>query len=186
MDAMMQAQRAQNPLFLRDTELERSLTLLTLLQLELEAAIAPVLGRLALEPADAALLARIDQTTIQGTPSTAAELAHYLGWTKQRMSRRLRSLIDQGLVARVAALDDRRKRHVLVTAEGERQAAELKALQKRHLRRVFRRAGPEEVAGFQNVLAVAAQHVGRHRQGAIAGLGGGVVARPPVHGGSEW
>ena len=182
----MQAQRAQNPLFLRDTELERSLTLLTLLQLELEAAIAPVLDRLSLEPADAALLARIDQATMHGTPSTAAELALYLGWTKQRMSRRLRSLIDQGLVARVAAPDDRRKQHVLVTAEGERQAAEVKALQKRHLQRIFRRAGAAEVAGFQNVLAVAAQHVGRHRQAAAAGLGGSVVARQQARGGDEW
>lgn len=182
---MIQAQRAQNPLFLRDSELERSLALLTLLQLELEAAIAPVLDRLALEPADAALLARIVQATAQGASSTAADLAHYLGWTKQRMSRRLRSLIDQGLVTRVASTDDRRKQLVLVTAQGERQAAEVKALQKRHLRRVFRRAGPAEVAGFQNVLVVAAQHVGRHRQAAVPGLVGGSAPWPPGGGRDE-
>lgn len=181
----MQAQRAQNPLFLRDTELERSLSLLSLLQLELEAAIAPVLDRLALEPADAALLARIVQATAQGTASTAADLAHYLGWTKQRMSRRLRSLIDQGLVTRVASADDRRKQHVLVTPQGERQAAEVKALQKRHLRRIFRRAGPAEVAGFQNVLAVAAQHVGRHRQAAVVGLVGDLAPWPLRRGWEE-
>lgn len=169
MDAMIQAQRTQNPLFLRDGELERSLALLTLLQLELEAAIGPLLERQGIEPADALLLARIDQTAAQGEPATAAELAGYLGWTKQRMSRRLAGLIDRGLVERRPSPADRRKQQVLPSAQGSQLVAAFKGLQKRHLRRIFRRAGPAEVAGFQNVLAVAAQHAGRARQSPLPG-----------------
>jgi DNA-binding MarR family transcriptional regulator len=168
MEPMMQAQRAQNPLFLRDAELERSLALLTLLQLELEAAIGPLLARLGIEPDDALLLARIDQAA-EGEPATAAELSSFLGWTKQRMSRRLASLVDQGLVERRPTPVDRRKQQVLPTSLGSQQVAALQSLQKRHLRRIFRRAGPAEVAGFQNVLAVAAQHAGRGRQAALPG-----------------
>ncbi len=169
MDAMIQAQRTQNPLFLRDSELERSLALLTLLQLELEAAIGPLLERQGIEPADALLLARIDQTAAQGEPATAAELAGFLGWTKQRMSRRLAGLLDRGLVERRPSPADRRKQQVLPTGQASQQVAAFKGLQKRHLRRIFRRAGPAEVAGFQNVLAVAAQHAGRARQMPLPG-----------------
>jgi DNA-binding MarR family transcriptional regulator len=176
---MIQAQRTQNPLFLRDSELERSLALLTLLQLELEAAIGQLLDRQGIEPPDALLLARIDQTAVQGEPATAADLAGYLGWTKQRMSRRLAGLIDRGLVERRPSPTDRRKQQVLPTAVGSQQVAAFKGLQKRHLRRIFRRAGPAEVAGFQNVLAVAAQHAGRARQTPLPG-GGQVPATAEV------
>ena len=169
MEPMMQAQRAQNPLFLRDAELERSLGLLTLLQLELEAAIGQLLGRQGIEPADALLLARIDQAAAQGEPATAAELSAFLGWTKQRTSRRVAALVGQGLIERRPAPTDRRKQQVLSTSLGGQQVAAFKGLQKRHLRRIFRRAGPAEVAGFQNVLAVAAQHAGRARQAALPG-----------------
>ncbi len=164
---MIQAQRAQNPLFLRDAELERSLSLLTLLQLELEAAIAQLLDRQGIESTDALLLARIDQAATQAEPATAAELTAFLGWTKQRMSRRLAALGGQGLVERRPSPTDRRKQQVLPTNLGSHQVAAFKELQKRHLRRIFRRAGPAEVAGFQNVLAVAAQHAGRARQAAL-------------------
>ena len=164
----MQAQRAQNPLFLRDAELERSLALLTLLQLELEAAIGQLLRRQGIEPADALLLARIDQAAAQGEPATAAELSSFLGWTKQRGSRRVAALIGRGLIERRPAPADRRKQQLLPTSLGGQQVAAFKGLQKRHLRRIFRRAGPAEVAGFQNVLAVAAQHAGRGRQATLA------------------
>ncbi len=167
MEPMMQAQRAQNPLFLRDAELERSLALLTLLQLELEAAIDQTLGRQQLEPADAQVLAQIDQAAAGGEPATAAELATFLGWTKQRMSRRLLTLVGQGLIERRPSPTDRRKQEVLPTSLGSHQVAAFKSLQKRHLRRIFRRAGAADVAGFQNVLAVAAQHAGRARQAAL-------------------
>lgn len=179
---MIQAQRAQNPLFLRDAELERSLALLTLLQLELEAVIATVLVRLDLEPADAVLLARIAQAAGRGVAVSAADLVAYLGWTKQRMSRRLASLIARGLVDRRPSATDRRRQHILPTAAGQRRVEELQALQKRHLRRVFRRAGPAEVAGFQNVLLIAAQHAGRARQAALPPLVEPRLDDPPLDG----
>jgi DNA-binding MarR family transcriptional regulator len=164
---MIEAQRAQNPLFLRDAELERSLQLLTLLQLELDATVAPVLDRLDLEPADAILLARIAQSAAQGVAVSAADLVGYLGWTKQRMSRRLATLLGRGLVDRRRSPVDRRRQDLLPTATGRQRVAEVEALQKRHLRRIFRRAGPAEVTGFQNVLLVAAQHAARARQAAL-------------------
>lgn len=169
MESIVQAQRAQNPLFLRDAELERSLALLTLLQLELEAAIGQLLDRQGIEAADALLLARIDQTAAQGEPATAADLTSFLGWTKQRMSRHLAALVEQGLIERRPSPADRRKLQVLPTDRGSQQVAAFKGLQKRHLKRIFRRAGPNEVAGFQNVLAVAAQHAGRGRQAPVPG-----------------
>jgi DNA-binding MarR family transcriptional regulator len=175
---MIEAQRAQNPLFLRDAELERSLQLLTLLQLELEATIAPVLDRLDLEAADAILLARIVQAVGQGVTVSAADLVAYLGWTKQRMSRRLASLLDRGLVDRRQSPVDRRRQDLLPTAIGRQRVAEVEALQKRHLRRIFRRAGPAEVTGFQNVLLVAAQHAGRARQAALPGPASPGLAGP--------
>jgi DNA-binding MarR family transcriptional regulator len=168
MEPIIQAQRAQNPLFLRDAELERSLALLTLLQLELEAAIGPLLDRQRIEAADALLLARVDQAASRGEPATAAELTSFLGWTKQRMSRHLAGLVQQGLVERRPSPGDRRKQQVLPTDHGSQQVAALKGLQKRHLKRIFRRAGPAEVAGFQNVLAIAAQHAGRGRQSIVS------------------
>lgn len=166
---MMQARHALNPLFLRDAELERSLALLTLLQLELEGAIAGLLQRLDLEPADAMLLARLAQAVDHGEPATAAELALYLGWTKQRMSRRLACLAAKGLIERRQASSDRRKQYVVPTEAGRSQVEEFGTLQKRHMRRIFRHAGPADVAGFQNVLAAAAQHAGRARQSALRG-----------------
>lgn len=181
---MIQSQRAQNPLFLRDAELERSLELLTLLQLELEAVIAPVLERLELEPADAVLLGRIDQAAGQGLAVSAADLVAYLGWTKQRMSRRLASLIERGMVDRRPSATDRRRQHILPTAIGRQQVDELLALQKRHLRRIFRRAGPEEVTGFQNVLVVAAQHAARGRQVHLAAVGQPRFGSQPDNGGA--
>lgn len=168
MEPIIQAQRAQNPLFLRDAELERSLALLTLLQLELEAAIGPLLDRQRIEAADALLLARVDQAASRGEPATAAELTSFLGWTKQRMSRHLAGLVQQGLVERRPAPGDRRKQQVLPTDYGSQQVAALQGLQKRHLKRIFRRAGPADVAGFQNVLAIAAQHASRGRQSTVS------------------
>jgi|GEM_PF-2023905 len=186
MEPIVQAQRAQNPLFLRDAELERSLALLTLLHLELEAAIGQLLDRQGIEAADALLLARIDQAAAQGETATAAELASFLGWTKQRMSRRLAALVEQGLVERRPSAEDRRKLQVLPTEHGRQQVAAIKGLQKRHLKRIFRRAGPAEVAGFQNVLAVAAQHAGRGRQATVPsgepGDGGAADAAGPLGG----
>lgn len=176
MDPLTPTQRALNPLFLRDAELERSLSLLTLLQLELEAMIAGPLERIGLEPADAVLLARVEQAARQSEPVTAAELAAFLGWTKQRMSRRLASLAGRGLVDRRPAAGDKRKHYLAATEAGLRHVEEVRALQKRHLKRIFRRAGPAEVAGFQNVLTVAAQHAGKSRQAVLQpGLSGGFV-----------
>jgi len=167
---MIQAQRALNPLFLRDAELERSLALLTFLQLELEAAMAPTLERHGLEPGEALLLSCLD---LAGEPATAAELAAFLGWTKQRVSRRLQALAARGLVERQAASDDRRKQHIVPSEAGRQPMAELKAVRMRLLRRVFRRAGPADVSGFQNVLAVAAQHASRARQVALPAVSTG-------------
>ncbi len=153
----MQAQRALNPLFLRDAELERSLALLALLQLDLGSTVGDVLARAGLESSDLALLARLDAATGRRQPVTAAELAQYFGWTKQRMSRRLQHLAASGLIERAADAGDRRKRALAPTEAGSNLVAEALELQKRWLRRVFRRAGAADVAGFQNVLLVAAQ-----------------------------
>lgn len=166
-DGIMQAQRALNPLFLRDAELERSLALLALLQLDLGGTVGDVLARAGLESADLALLARLDTAIDRRQPVTAAELALYFGWTKQRMSRRLQHLAGGGLIERAVVHGDRRKRTLAPTEAGGRLVAEALELQKRWLRRVFRRAGATDVAGFQNVLLVAAQISPRGARGLL-------------------
>jgi DNA-binding MarR family transcriptional regulator len=166
-DGIMQAQRALNPLFLRDAELERSLALLALLQLDLGSTVGDVLSRAGLESADLALLARLDSAKHRRQPVTAAELALYFGWTKQRMSRRLQHLAGGGLIERAAVEGDRRKRTLAPTEAGSRLVAEALKLQQRWLRRVFRQAGAADVAGFQNVLQVAAQISPRGARGLL-------------------
>lgn len=90
---------------------------------------------------------------IHRTPgSTVNTLLATLGVTKQSLNRVLRRLIDDGLVdSRVGTLD-KRERRLHLTSTGAALERELSDAQTKRMRRAFRSAGPEAVAGFRAVL----------------------------------
>lgn len=84
--------------------------------------------------------------------TTVNNLLATLGVTKQSLNRVLRRLIEDGLVdSRVGTLD-KRERRLHLTPEGIALERELSDAQTTRMRRAFRGAGPEAVAGFRTVL----------------------------------
>ncbi|MEM9248470.1 MAG: MarR family transcriptional regulator [Pseudomonadota bacterium] len=84
--------------------------------------------------------------------TTVNNLLATLGVTKQSLNRVLRRLIEDGLVdSRIGALD-KRERHLHLTTDGATLERELSEVQTARMRRAFRGAGPDAVAGFRTVL----------------------------------
>ncbi|WP_417524632.1 MarR family winged helix-turn-helix transcriptional regulator [Marinovum sp.] len=84
--------------------------------------------------------------------TTVNNLLNILGVTKQSLNRVLRTLIADGLVeSRVGRLD-KRERHLYLTEEGKALEAQLSDAQRARMRAAYRKAGPEAVAGFRQVL----------------------------------
>ncbi len=84
--------------------------------------------------------------------TTVNNLLTILGVTKQSLNRVLRTLIADGLVeSRVGRLD-RRERHLYLTEAGEALEQRLSDAQRARMRKAYRKAGPEAVAGFRTVL----------------------------------
>jgi DNA-binding MarR family transcriptional regulator len=84
--------------------------------------------------------------------TTVNNLLAVLGVTKQSLNRVLRRLIDDGLVESRIGREDRRERHLRLTAAGEALERRLSAAQRARMRAAYRAAGPEAVAGFRMVL----------------------------------
>ena len=76
-----------------------------------------------------------------------------LGVTKQSLNRVLRTLIEDGLVESRVGVADKRERHLYLTEEGTALETRLSEAQRAQMRAAYRRAGPEAVAGFRQVLA---------------------------------
>ena len=90
---------------------------------------------------------------INVTPgSTVNNLLSILGITKQSLNRVLRKLIEDGLVESLVGQDDRRERHLFLTDQGRELEKQLSTAQHERMRKAFRKAGPEAVAGFRTVL----------------------------------
>lgn len=83
---------------------------------------------------------------------TVNALLMILGVTKQSLNRVLRGLIDDGLVESRVGLRDKRERHLYLTAAGIEFEKELSEAQRARMRGAYRRAGPQAVAGFWQVL----------------------------------
>jgi DNA-binding MarR family transcriptional regulator len=75
-----------------------------------------------------------------------------LGVTKQSLNRVLRTLVEDGLVESRVGAQDKRERHLHLTAAGEALESELSAAQRARMRAAYRAAGPQAVAGFRQVL----------------------------------
>ncbi len=84
--------------------------------------------------------------------TTVNNLLTVLGVTKQSLNRVLRTLIEDGLVESVVGTRDRRERHLSLTSAGRALEAKLADAQTARMRDAFRRAGPDAVAGFRQVL----------------------------------
>ena len=90
---------------------------------------------------------------INVTPgSTVNNLLTILGITKQSLNRVLRKLIRDGLVESLVGIDDRRERHLYLTERGTDLEKKLSNAQHERMRRAFKKAGPDAVAGFRMVL----------------------------------
>jgi len=84
--------------------------------------------------------------------TTVSNLLAVLGVTKQSLNRVLRRLIADGLVESRVGAGDKRERHLRLTEAGTALERELSDAQRARMRRAFRGAGPEAVAGFRAVL----------------------------------
>ncbi len=84
--------------------------------------------------------------------TTVNNLLAILGVTKQSLNRVLRSLIEDGLVESRVGHKDKRERHLFLTPKGETLERELSDAQRERMRDAYRRAGPEAVSGFRQVL----------------------------------
>ncbi len=90
---------------------------------------------------------------IQRLPGlTVAELLDVLGVTKQSLNRVLRQLVDDGLVDSRIGREDRRQRNLHLTEKGAALERALSEAQRERVRRAYREAGSEAVAGFRRVL----------------------------------
>jgi DNA-binding MarR family transcriptional regulator len=84
--------------------------------------------------------------------TTVNNLLSILGVTKQSLNRVLRALVEDGLVDSRVGARDKRERHLYLTPTGQALERELSTAQRDRMRAAFRRAGPEAVAGFRQVL----------------------------------
>ena len=90
---------------------------------------------------------------INRTPGTTVNnLLDILGVTKQSLNRVLRSLIEDGLVESRVGKADKRERHLYLTEQGAELEGKLSDAQRAQMRAAYRKAGPEAVAGFRQVL----------------------------------
>jgi DNA-binding MarR family transcriptional regulator len=85
--------------------------------------------------------------------TTVNNLLNILGVTKQSLNRVLRALIEDGMVESRVGQSDRRERHLSLTPYGKEFERELSNAQRDRMRKAYRAAGPEAVAGFREVLS---------------------------------
>lgn len=83
---------------------------------------------------------------------TVNALLTVLGVTKQSLNRVLRTLIEDGLVESRVGRKDRRERQLFLTSSGAELERQLSEAQRARMRSAYRRAGPQAVAGFRQVL----------------------------------
>lgn len=84
--------------------------------------------------------------------TTVSGLLGLLRITKQSLSRVLGQLIEDGYVEQVAGVEDRRQRLLYLTKKGVTFEKELFATQRQRVAEAYKKAGPEAVAGFWEVL----------------------------------
>jgi len=84
--------------------------------------------------------------------TTVNNLLAILGVTKQSLNRVLRTLIADGLVESRVGTQDKRERHLFLTEDGAALEARLSDAQRARMRSAYKKAGPEAVSGYRQVL----------------------------------
>lgn len=84
--------------------------------------------------------------------TTVSGLLSLLRITKQSLSRVLGQLVEEGYVRQDAGVEDRRQRLLYLTDKGDAFEKELFATQRQRVAEAYKKAGPEAVAGFWEVL----------------------------------
>ena len=84
--------------------------------------------------------------------TTVNNLLSILGVTKQSLNRVLRTLIEDGLVESKVGIRDKRERHLTLTESGLALEQQLSDVQRARMRDAYRKAGPDAVVGFRQVL----------------------------------
>ena len=84
--------------------------------------------------------------------TTVNNLLNILGVTKQSLNRVLRGLLDDGLVESRVGKQDKRERHLFLTARGAELERQLSDAQRARMRAAYRAAGPVAVQGFRQVV----------------------------------
>lgn len=83
---------------------------------------------------------------------TVSALLAVLGVTKQSLNRVLRTLIKDELVESRVGRKDKRERHLFLTQRGAQLERSLSEAQRARMRAAYRKAGPQAVVGFRQVL----------------------------------
>ncbi|WP_262696179.1 MarR family winged helix-turn-helix transcriptional regulator [Kordiimonas aquimaris] len=84
--------------------------------------------------------------------TTVSGLLKLLRITKQSLSRVLGQLVDEGYIVQKTGEQDRRQRLLHLTDKGELFEKELFATQRSRVAEAYKKAGPEAVSGFWEVL----------------------------------
>jgi len=84
--------------------------------------------------------------------TTVSGLLSLLRITKQSLSRVLGQLVEEGYVDQVSGVEDRRQRLLYLTDKGKAFEKELFETQRQRVAEAYKKAGPEAVAGFWEVL----------------------------------
>ena len=100
---------------------------------------------------------------------TVAELLSILRITKQSLGRVLRQLVDREFIERRRHDDDRRHRHLHLTAAGEALETDLSAPQQDRIARAFAAAGDDSVAAYRSVLLGLVDEANREKVAASTG-----------------
>lgn len=137
-----------NPLFLREEELRQGIELLFFAYRDFTAEPDAMLAELGLGRAHHRALYFIGRNP----GISVTELLSILRITKQSLSRVLGELMRLGYVAQKTGVEDRRRRHLRLTEQGQALERRLSENQRRRIADAYRRAGAEAVEGFRNVL----------------------------------
>lgn len=144
----MQRKLPQSNLYLREEELRRGIELLYFAYRDFTEDPDAILADSSFGRAHHRVLyfvGRNPGTTVSG-------LLSLLRITKQSLSRVLGQLMDEGFVKQVPGVTDRRQRLLYLTEKGEAFEKELFATQRQRVAEAYKKAGPEAVAGFWEVL----------------------------------
>ncbi len=144
----MQRKLPQSNLYLREEELRRGIELLYFAYRDFTRDPDEILATSNFGRAHHRVLyfvGRNPETTVSG-------LLHQLRITKQSLSRVLGQLVEDGYIDQKPGTEDRRQRLLVLTDKGEKFEKSLFETQRNRVAEAYKKAGPEAVAGFWEVL----------------------------------